>query len=205
MRTYLLLTFLATILISLYLNPDRNMSQKALLLRQIGTPLVLGSRRIPQPGMNQLLVKVIVAGLNPHDQRTRDSGLFVAGLPHVPASDLVGEVVTVGEGEHSSNFHVGEHVFGHTFVEDGEPSDFNAAQQYALADARFFAKVADTGLSDDEASTIPVMVLAAFAALFSKSGLGIPPPFFSKSKLVRLRCHNPPHHRRWFQYRESHD
>jgi NADPH:quinone reductase-like Zn-dependent oxidoreductase len=86
-------------------------------------------------------------------------------------------VVIVGEGEHSSKFSVGDHIFGHTFVEDGEASDFNAAQQYALADARFFAKVADTGLSDDEASTIPVMVLAAFAALFSRSGLGIPPPF----------------------------
>lgn len=86
-------------------------------------------------------------------------------------------MVVVGEGEHSSKFSIGDHVFGHTFVEDGEASDFNAVQQYALADARFFARVADTGLSDDEASTIPVKVLAAFAALFSKSGLGLPPPF----------------------------
>lgn len=85
--------------------------------------------------------------------------------------------MAVGEGEYSSKFRVGDHVFGHTFVKDGDASDFNAAQQYALADARFFAKVADTGLSDDEASTIPVMVLAAFAALFSRSGLGLPPPF----------------------------
>jgi NADPH2:quinone reductase len=38
------------------------MSQKALLLRKVGTPLVLGDRPIPQAGQNQLLVKVLVAG-----------------------------------------------------------------------------------------------------------------------------------------------
>lgn len=38
------------------------MSQKALLLEEVGRPLVLGSRPIPQPDQNQLLVKVLVAG-----------------------------------------------------------------------------------------------------------------------------------------------
>jgi NADPH2:quinone reductase len=85
--------------------------------------------------------------------------------------------VAVGGGEHSTEFVVGDHVFGHTFVKDGDANDFNALQQYTLADARFVAKVADTGLSDDEASTIPVIVLAGFIALFSSSGLGLPPPF----------------------------
>ena len=85
--------------------------------------------------------------------------------------------MAVGSGEHSARFVVGDHVFGHTFVTDGDASDFNALQQYALADARFVARVADTGLNDDEASTIPVIVLAGFIALFSSSGLGLPPPF----------------------------
>lgn len=38
------------------------MSQKALLLKAVGKPLVLGDRPVPQPGENQLLVKVLVAG-----------------------------------------------------------------------------------------------------------------------------------------------
>ena len=38
------------------------MSQKALLLHEPGKPLTLGDRAIPQPGENQLLVKVLVAG-----------------------------------------------------------------------------------------------------------------------------------------------
>ncbi|KAI5240359.1 hypothetical protein E4T42_08388 [Aureobasidium subglaciale] len=153
------------------------MSQNALLLHNVGEPLALGKRPIPQPDQDQLLVKVLVAGLNPHDQRTRDIGLFVTEMPYVIASDLVGEVVTVGSGEYSARFTIGEHVFGHTFAEGGFKNEFNAAQEYALVDARFVGKVADSGLSLDEASTIPVIVLAAFIALFASSGLGLPAPF----------------------------
>ncbi|PNP86363.1 hypothetical protein FNYG_00316 [Fusarium nygamai] len=158
------------------------MSQKALLVQEVGKPLTLGYRMIPEPGENQLLVKVLVAGLNPHDQRTRDDGLFVTSIPYVIASDIVGEVVTVGTGEHSAKFTLGDHVFGHTFAEGGFHNDFNAAQQYALVDARFVGRVADSGLTDDEASTVPVIVLAAFIALFAPSGHGLPAPFASEAK-----------------------
>ncbi|GKT66462.1 alcohol zinc-binding dehydrogenase [Colletotrichum tofieldiae] len=98
-------------------------------------------------------------------------------MPYVIASDLVGEVVALGDGEHSSKFTIGEHVFGHTFAEGGFDNNFNGAQQYALVDARFVGRVAGSGLSNDQASTIPVVVLAAFIALFASSGHGFPPPF----------------------------
>jgi NADPH:quinone reductase-like Zn-dependent oxidoreductase len=120
--------------------------------------------------------------VNPHDQRTRDVGLFVTSTPCVIAGDVVGEVVSVGTGEHTASFTIGEHVFGHTFAEGGFDNDFNAAQQYALVDARYVGRVAGTGLSDDEASTIPVIVLAAFIALFASSGHGLPPPFSPEAK-----------------------
>ncbi|EWZ28563.1 hypothetical protein FOZG_17772 [Fusarium oxysporum Fo47] len=141
------------------------MSQKTLLLDEVGKPLIVGDRLIPQPGKNQLLVKVLVAGLNPHDQRTRDAGLYVTSMPYVLANDLVGEVVTAGTGEYSAKFTLGERVFGHTFAEGGFHNDFNGA-----------------GLSDDEASTIPVIVLAGFIALFASSGHGLPPPFSPEAK-----------------------
>jgi NADPH:quinone reductase len=38
------------------------MSQKALSLEEVGKPLIVGHRTIPEPGENQLLVKVLVAG-----------------------------------------------------------------------------------------------------------------------------------------------
>ncbi|GKT46339.1 dehydrogenase azaJ [Colletotrichum spaethianum] len=108
---------------------------------------------------------------------TRDKGLFVTSMPSVLASDLVGEVVALGNGEHSAQFTGGEHVFGHTFAPGGFDNDFNGAQQYALVDARFVGRVAGSGMSIDQASTIPVVVLAAFIALFARSGHGFPTPF----------------------------
>ncbi|KAF5972402.1 zinc-type alcohol dehydrogenase [Fusarium coicis] len=158
------------------------MSQKALLLHELGKPLTLGYRTIPEPGENQLLVKVLVAGRKFQENRTRDDGLFITSMPFVIASDIVGEVVTVGTEEHSAKFSLGEHVFGHTFAVGGFNNDFNAAQQYALVDARFVGRVADSGLTDDEASTVPVIVLAAFIALFVPSGHGISAPFASEAK-----------------------
>jgi NADPH:quinone reductase-like Zn-dependent oxidoreductase len=94
--------------------------------------------------------------------------------------------VAIGEGEYSQKFVVGDHVFRHTVTKDGDANDFNGLQQYALADARFVARVAETGLTDDEASTIPVIVLAGFIALFSKSGLGLPPPFLPEAGSLNL-------------------
>jgi NADPH:quinone reductase-like Zn-dependent oxidoreductase len=178
------------------------MSQRALLLQEVGKPLVVGDRPIPEPGVNQILVKVLVAGrefanytikhnkgiianwrlVSPHDQRTRDVGLFVTSMPYVLSSELVGEVMTLGTGEHAAKFTVGEIVFGHTLVEGGFDNNFNGAQQYALVDARFVGRAAGTGLNNDEISTIPVTVLAGFIALFASSGHGFPPPFSAEAK-----------------------
>ncbi|KAI9155721.1 Zinc-type alcohol dehydrogenase [Paramyrothecium foliicola] len=163
-------------------NLAKIMSQKALLLEEVGKPLTVGDRQIPKPGKNELLVKVLVAGLNPHDQKCRDDGLFVTSVPFVLASDLVGEVVSVGPGELSATFKLGERVFGHTFTEGGVNNDFNGAQQYALVDTRFVGRVSESGLSNDEVSTIPVNVLAGFIALFASSGHGIPAPFSKEAK-----------------------
>ena len=46
--------------------------QRALLLHEAGKPLTASTRQIPQPGENQLLVKVLVAGrkLPPHPKPT---------------------------------------------------------------------------------------------------------------------------------------
>jgi hypothetical protein len=56
--------FIVALFASFYflLKPQKAMSQKALVLREVGTPLVLGDRPIPQPGPNHLLLKVLVAG-----------------------------------------------------------------------------------------------------------------------------------------------
>ncbi|KAK9318859.1 hypothetical protein V1517DRAFT_376980 [Lipomyces orientalis] len=47
----------------------------------------------PNLGANQVQIKVTVAGLNPHDRKSRDAGLFISqSLPAVLANDVVGKV-----------------------------------------------------------------------------------------------------------------
>ena len=87
-------------------------------------------------------------GLNPHDQRSRDTGLLIADkLPAVLSKDVVGTVSQVGEG--TANFQVGDRVMslGSGTVTDSSQSGF---QQYALADAVNCAKIPHN-ISDDEA------------------------------------------------------
>jgi hypothetical protein len=59
-----ILTLLVCVDSLLSSNPDSEikMSHKALLLQEVGKPLVVGVRPMRHPGKNQLLVKVIVAG-----------------------------------------------------------------------------------------------------------------------------------------------
>ncbi|KAK2763216.1 hypothetical protein FQN54_009852 [Arachnomyces sp. PD_36] len=159
------------------------MSQKALVLNAVGTPVVLQDRPIPEVGEHQVLVKVTSASLNPHDQKARDWGLFSTGDPAILANDIAGEVVKLGTGEAVSAFKIGDHIFAPSSLTPGVgvgfgfSSDVGGLQQYSIVDVRHAAKVADTGLTDDEAATIPINIITSFIALFQSSNLGFPPPF----------------------------
>lgn len=120
--------------------------------------------------------------MNPHDHRSRDWGLFVSELPYIPAHDIAGEVVKVGSGDNAAKYQVGEHVFAQARLPgDKIFNDFYGLQQYALVDPRFAATVSETGLSDDEAATVPVNVASVFVALFHSTGLGLPIPGTERS------------------------
>ena len=54
-------------------------------------------RPVPQPGPRELLLKVAAVSLNYRDKLTAEGTMLPElTLPHVPASDAVGEVVAVG-------------------------------------------------------------------------------------------------------------
>ncbi|GIC89452.1 zinc-binding alcohol dehydrogenase family protein [Aspergillus udagawae] len=152
------------------------MSQKALILPEIGHRLVEINRPIPQPGKGELLIKLTSAGLNPHDQKSRDRGLFVTSTPYIPAHDLAGEIIAIGP-DTCTDFTIGEHIFAQSRLPLNQVlNDFNGLQQSALVDIKYAARVADTGLSDDEAATIPVNVATGFVVFFSEGGFGLPLP-----------------------------
>jgi NADPH:quinone reductase-like Zn-dependent oxidoreductase len=82
---------------------------KAVRIHQFGGPEVLTYEDIPdaQPRKNQVLVRVRACALNHLDLWVR-KGLPSVKLPHIPGSDVAGEVVEVGE--YVGGFKAGQRV-----------------------------------------------------------------------------------------------
>jgi NADPH2:quinone reductase len=147
------------------------MSQKALVVPAIGSPMILTERQILTPGPNQVLVKVHIAGLNPHDAKAQYGGLFIANtLPSALAADIVGSVTKVGSGV--TKFKQGDLIF--SFVAPMDPGA-GGTQEYALLEADLSALV-PRGTGEHEAATLALNPCTAFWGLFREAGLGIPPP-----------------------------
>ncbi|KAI0147351.1 putative alcohol dehydrogenase [Xylariaceae sp. FL1272] len=146
-------------------------TQKALLIREVGQPVVLtNSHPIPQPGENQVQVRVTVAGVNPHDEKSRAFNLFKDTLPMVLTHDVVGRVSALGPG--ITDLAIGDRVVYLPAFQSGGVQ--NGLQEYAIADRLALAKVSDS-ISDDEAATLPVNIFAPLVALFQT--LAIPAPW----------------------------
>ncbi|KAJ5099675.1 hypothetical protein N7532_006676 [Penicillium argentinense] len=149
--------------------------QQALILKKVQRPLVLGRRPIPEPNGNQVLVRIITAGINPHDQKGRDRGVLVENyLPHaILANDISGIVEKIGPDV--QKFSVGDRVVGQSNILSGGP-DQAGLQQFCILDANFAAHIPHH-ISFDMAATFPVNAIASFIALFSSSGLDLAPKF----------------------------
>lgn len=127
-------------------------TQKALLVTEVGKPLQLVTDHpVPQPGPDQVLLKVTVAGINPHDEKARDTGLFIAeNLPAVLTNDVTGVVVALGPGV--TKYEIGDRVLSHAAF-DGNFIQ-NGLQEYAVADIAAGFTIPE-GISDDIAATLP--------------------------------------------------
>ncbi len=138
--------------------------------------LVQVERPRPEPGVNQVVLKMRAASLNFRDL------MMVGGqynprlrMPLVPLSDGVGEIVAVGPGVRHAK--VGDRVAG-TFFENwpaGEPTEDSAKSalgggkdgvlaEYVALDENGVIPV-PAHLTDAEAATLPCAALTAWAAL----------------------------------------
>ncbi|PYI34508.1 GroES-like protein [Aspergillus indologenus CBS 114.80] len=154
-------------------------NQTALLVTEIGKPLTRGTRPIPEPQENQVLVKITVAGLNPHDAKSRNYGLFIQEtLPAVLAADVVGVVTRLGP--NVTRYQEGDHIVGQAGLTLANSNDTAGLQEYAILDARYSAKV-PTSFTDAQLATLPTNLVAPAVALFDESALGIPAPWATPS------------------------
>ena len=69
---------------------------RAMALNQVGMPLELIERPIPQPGPQEVLVKVLACGVCRTDLHLIDGELPNINTPIIPGHEIVGEVVSVG-------------------------------------------------------------------------------------------------------------
>ena len=109
---------------------------------------------VPQPGRDELLVRVRAAGVNPGDWRLREGAYGHSG-PTVLGREVAGTVVALGPG---TGFAVGDEVFG------GCPGMVGGWAEQALTIASFTARRSD-GVRPEAAAVLPVSAATAFDAL----------------------------------------
>jgi NADPH:quinone reductase-like Zn-dependent oxidoreductase len=134
---------------------------KAARVHQWGPPDVIAIENIdvPEPGDEEVLVRVYAAGVGPWDAlvRTGDSGLPQT-LPLTLGSEVSGVVEKIGA--KTAGFAIGDEVFGAT-----NPRFVDGYGEYAVAAARMIApKPAE--LSHIEAASVPVVAVTAWQMLF---------------------------------------
>jgi NADPH2:quinone reductase len=109
----------------------------------------------PQPGADELLVRVRAAGINPGDWKVRE-GSYGSSGPAVLGREVAGTVIALGPGV--SQFAVGDEVFG------GCPGMVGGWAEQALTIASFTARRPD-GVRPEVAAVLPVAAATAFDAL----------------------------------------
>ena len=121
--------------------------------------IVVEDLEVPEPGAQEVLVRVYAAGVGPWDALVRTGK---SGLPHTypvtPGSEISGVVERLGS--NTNGFAVGAEVFGAT-----NPLFINGYAEYAIATVRMIAR-RPASLSHLEAAALPVVGVTAWQMLF---------------------------------------
>ncbi|MEV5803350.1 NADP-dependent oxidoreductase [Streptomyces collinus] len=140
---------------------------RAVIVEQWGGPETLIEKDVerPEPGFNEVLVRVHAAGVNPVDWKTRASGALIDwGTVPAVGWDVSGTVEAVGPGV--SLYRPGDEVFGMPLF----PRQAGGYAEYVVAPARHFAPK-PTGLTHVEAAALPLAALTAWQALVDTAGV----------------------------------
>ncbi len=141
---------------------------KAIVLHEHGGPEVLKYEDVlrPEPKEDQILVRVIAAGVNPVDGMIR-SGMFAkhdkSAFPIILGGDIAGVVEKVGS--RITKFKAGDPVFAYVSLDNG-----GGYAQYALATEREAAPKPKS-LTYVEAAAVPIVALTAWQALIDTAKL----------------------------------
>ncbi|KAJ5755499.1 Polyketide synthase enoylreductase [Penicillium manginii] len=119
-------------------------------------------RAPPAPRTNEVIVKVLSAGLNPADFKVPEMGLaathLVIGMPATPGMDFCGRVVSTGPS--ATHFKPGQLVYG----SQSRPVKFGSLGEYLSIPATFVAPLPE-GVEIDQAAGIGIAGQSAYQAL----------------------------------------
>ena len=149
--------------------------QKALLLPSFGpdAAYVLGTRAVPQPGPNEVLIRNKAVALNPLDVGIRLMGLYINEWPAVCGWDAVGPIVALGRDV--QGWQVGDVVM----YQGRNIPNCGCFQEYTLSNAAFIAKVPGN-VSVEQAASVTSALVTATTVLYNKpseNSLGLTAPW----------------------------
>jgi NADPH:quinone reductase-like Zn-dependent oxidoreductase len=141
---------------------------KAIVIHEYGGPEVLKYEDVPrpEPKEDQILVRVIAAGVNPVDEAGRSEGsakFFGITLPFVPGYDIAGIVEKTGG--KITKFKTGDSVYAYLSLTNG-----GGYAEYALTTEREAAPKPKS-LTNVDAAVVPVVALTAWQALIDTAKL----------------------------------
>ncbi len=144
--------------------PDKTM--RAVSQDRLGPPDVLQVVTVPRPEPEgtEVLVRVLAAGVNPVDWKTRADGGRLGPPPFILGWDVAGVVAAVGEGV--TRFAVGDRVFGMPWF----PRQAGAYAEYITCPSRQLAATPD-GLDDADAAGLPLAGLIAWQSLIDTAAV----------------------------------
>jgi NADPH:quinone reductase-like Zn-dependent oxidoreductase len=136
---------------------------RAVQVTRFGGPEVLVCADVekPAPISTEVLVRVIAAGINPVDGKTRRGqgvARWAGPPPFIPGWDVCGVVEAMGYGV--TRFKEGDMVYGMPRF----PRAASAYAEYVAAPSRQFARIPG-GISPNEAAALPLAALTAWQAL----------------------------------------
>ncbi len=140
---------------------------KAIRVHEFGGPEVLTLEDMddPEPGPNQVVVRIRAAGVNPADTYVRSGEYRLSPpLPFIPGGDAGGEIDAIGEAV--TGFSVGDRVCVGTALGFGF---FGCYAERVVRDAEHVLPIPDN-VSFSQAATLGVSYPTAHYALFYRGG-----------------------------------
>ena len=116
----------------------------------------------PEPGADEMLVRVHAAGVNPVDWKIREGRLGNIPFPAILGIDFSGTVEVLGSNVH--DFHVAEEVFGEASPGSGTYAQFTLAKPSRSARK-------PSALDHVQAAALPVASVTAWQGLFDVAKL----------------------------------